>query len=147
MQRTGFRVLFRSGWFASSLLAATGAHAACAQADLVGNWQLYVVTFDGTSVNDAGWVRCGITVSAAATNNVRLATGGVGRNDLGVNYPVVTVGSTLTVNAACGVSGVIKSNPFSLTITQMTMSLDQTRLTGVGSVTGGQLFMATGEKF
>ena len=132
----------------AGFLAGTGiANAGCAQTDLVGNWQFYIVTFDGSNVTDAGWVRCGVNIGATAANNVRLATGAVCKLDSGANVAITTTGSTLTVSPACSVTGTIRTNVANLTAAQITMSLDQTRLTGVGALTGGQLFMLNAEKY
>lgn len=145
MRRTGFRALAGGGLVASALMAATGAQAACAQADLAGNWQLYAMT-DAT--DGGGWIRCAINIGATATNNVKLAVGGICRSEAGQNFTITQAGSAIVVSPACAISGTVKTNVANLTFTQGTMSLDQTRFSGVGtfSIKSGQ-FMAVVEKY
>lgn len=130
---------------ASALFGANAVQAACAQTDLVGNWQLYAMT-DATV--GGGWIRCAINVGPTAVNNVKLAAGGICRTEDGVNLTITQTGSALRVSPACAITGSVRTNVATLTFTQGTMALDQTRFSGVGtfSINRGQ-FMAAVEKY
>lgn len=95
-----------------------------------------------------GWIRCSINIGPTAVNNVKVAAGGICRTEDGVNLTVTQTGSAIRVSPACAITGTVRTNVAALTFTQGTMSIDQTRFSGVGtfSINRGQ-FMAVVEKY
>jgi len=145
MRKARYLNLIGGALFASALIGANAAQAACAQTDLAGNWQLYAMT-DATV--GGGWIRCAVNIAPTVVNNVKLAAGGICRTEDGVNLTITQAGSTIRVSPACAITGTVRTNVAALTFTQGTMSIDQTRFSGVGtfSINRGQ-FMAVVEKY
>lgn len=100
------------------------------------------------ATDGGGWIRCAINIAPTAINNVKLAAGGICRTEDGVNLTITQTGSAIRVSPACAITGTVRTNVAALTFTQGTMSIDQTRFSGVGtfSIKRGQ-FMAVVEKY
>ncbi len=124
-----------------SLFFASSAWALCSQADLTGNWRIYV---SGSDNFGSFWTRC--TIRIGSTGNVVVGSGSLCLTDEGEQFGLT--GGTLTLRSAsaCWVSGTVNTPNGTNRVRDAGLDRGKTVISGVGIDPVGERFSFTGVK-